>query len=247
MIGAIIGDIAGSRFEFHNHRSKDFELFSSKCFFTDDSVMTLAIAQAVMNWREEQEQTPQRLSAHAVHAMRDVGRHYPHCGYGGRFMGWLNDSAAGPYHSWGNGAAMRVSAAAWAARDEQELKRITQAVTEVTHNHLEGLKGAEATALCIWLARRGASKADIRRRVEADYYPLDFTVDGIRPHYTFNETCQGTVPQAIQAFLEGDNFEDAIRTAVSLGGDSDTLAAITGSIAEGYWGVPTLMKEAALS
>ena len=251
MLGAIIGDIAGSRFEFSNHRSKEFELFHPQCSFTDDSVMTLALAQAVMNaakaapWGSDAFYA--ELDRQSVRCMQDVGRHYPYCGYGGNFGVWIRSQQPTPYNSFGNGAAMRVSAAGFAAGSEEEAKKLSHAITAVTHNHPEGLKGAEATALCIYLARTGHSQAAIRERVIKDYYPLDFTIDQIRPHYQFNETCQDTVPQAIQAFLEAQDFEDAIRTAVSVGGDSDTLAAITGSIAEGFWGVPPDIREKALS
>lgn len=255
MLGAIIGDIAGSRFEFHNHRDKDFELFSKDCFFTDDTVMTLAVAKAVM---EAEKRCPRPLdgdhdahetllSEYAVRYMQEIGRHYPHCGYGGRFMGWVFDDAPKPYNSFGNGAAMRVSAAGWAARTLDEAIKLARIVTAVTHDHPEGLKGAEATSVAIFMARRGATRAAIRAEIERHYYPLDFTIDQIRDTYAFNETCQQTVPQAVEAFLESVSFEDAIRTAVSVGGDSDTLAAITGSIAEAYYGVPDDLKQKALS
>ena len=254
MIGAIIGDIAGSRFEFHNHRSKDFELFSSKCFFTDDSVMTLAVARAVMEAVEAgpgevvfDQDFHDRLSQLTVHHMQTIGRRYPDCGYGGRFHQWIFSPDPKPYKSYGNGAAMRVSPAAYLAASEDGTRQIARTVTAVTHNHEEGLKGAEATALAIFLARRGASKEEIQERLSPDYYRLDFRIDDIRPAYRFNETCQETVPQAIQCFLEADSFEDTIRTAISLGGDSDTLAAIAGSIAEAFYGIPPTMKDKALS
>ena len=255
MLGAIIGDIVGSRFEFRNHRSKDFELFTAACSVTDDSIMSLAVAKAIMEavatekaerFGRNSEEFYAILSDLTVKYMREIGRRYPHCGFGGMFRRWVRDDRLGPYNSFGNGAAMRVSSVGFVARDEEEAVRLADAVTEVTHNHPEGLKGARATAVAIVMARRGASKNEIRARIEAKYYPLNFSVDEIRPTYRFNETCQGTVPQAIVCFLESSSFEDAIRTAMSLGGDSDTIGAITGSIAEAYYGVPPEIGDRAL-
>lgn len=237
LYGAIIGDIAGSRFEFDNHRKKDFELFAKNCFFTDDTVMTLAVAKAIMNCKGNYSS----LSKEAAKAMREVGRHYPDCGYGGRFNMWMFSDTMPAYNSFGNGAAMRVSAVAYAANSREQLKKLSKAVTQVTHNHPEGIKGAEVTALLIYDALHGASIQELRATAKS-YYDLNFTIDEIRPTYRFNETCQDTVPQALQAFFESSSFEDAIRTAVSVGGDSDTLAAITGSIAEAYYGVPEDMQ-----
>ncbi|MGN1069640.1 MAG: ADP-ribosylglycohydrolase family protein [Candidatus Fimadaptatus sp.] len=241
MIGAIIGDIVGSRFEWDNCRSKDFELFTPECSVTDDSIMTLAIAKALM------ESLPDRsdLSAQAVRWMQLVGRPYRGCGYGGRFFDWMYSDDPKPYNSYGNGAAMRVSPCGFAARSLDEARLLSRAVTGVTHNHPEGLKGAEATTVAIYLARTGSSMSEIRR-VMAGYYALDFTLDGIRGTYQFNESCQGTVPQALTAFFESTDFEDAIRNAISIGGDSDTLAAITGGVAEAYYGVPDALREQAL-
>ncbi len=243
MIGALVGDIVGSRFEWRNHRSKDFDLFTPQCFFTDDSVMTLAVCDALLRCEGDFSD----LGARAVGSMRTVGRPYPNCGYGGRFHAWMYSDDPRPYNSYGNGAAMRVSGCGYAARTLGEAKRLSKAVTEVTHNHPEGIKGAEATAAAVYLARTGASLADIRSFVTENYYPLDFTIDGIRKSYRFNETCQGTVPQALEAFFESTGFEDAVRTAISVGGDSDTLAAITGSVAEAYYGVPEDIRERAIS
>ena len=241
MIGAIIGDIAGSRFEWDNHRSKDFELFTPKCFATDDSIMSLAVAEALMRARADFSD----LSAQAVRCMQEVGRPYPDCGYGGHFLGWMYADDPQPYHSFGNGAAMRVSACGLAAKSVEEVKALSRAVTEVTHDHPEGLKGAEATAVAVYLAKSGAPMAEIRARVEEEYYPLDFTLDAIRDTYRFNETCQQTVPQALEAFFESVDFEDAIRNAISIGGDSDTLAAITGGVAGAYYGVPEALSRVA--
>ena len=255
MHGALIGDIVGSRFEFDNHRSKDFELFTDACEATDDSVMSLAVAKAIVETARAlpQERTGSRgpafyglLRQNAIRWMKEIGRQYRHCGYGGRFYHWVFSDSDAPYDSFGNGAAMRVSAAAFAAGSEEEALKMAEAVTDVTHNHPEGVKGAKAAALAIYLARTGQGKEDIKARIEKDYYPLDFTIDQIRPTYHFNETCQGTVPQAIRCFLESDSFEDTIRTAVSLGGDSDTLAAIAGPIAEAFWGIPGELWKRAL-
>jgi len=242
MLGAIIGDIVGSRFEFNNHKSKDFELFAKGCSVTDDSIMTLAIAKAILSCGGDWE----RLGENAVKYMQMVGRKYPGCGFGGMFGEWVFDDNPKPYNSFGNGAAMRVSPCGFIAQSEDEVKLLARKVTEVTHNHPEGLKGAEATAVAVFLARNGAMKNEIKERIEKDYYALDFNLDGIRKSYKFNETCQGTVPQAIMAFLESDSFEDAIRNAVSIGGDSDTLAAITGGIAEACYGIPPDLKNKAL-
>lgn len=251
MIGAIIGDIVGSRFEFDNHRSKQFELFGRGCFATDDSIMSLAVAKALMLAVTVRDQLSEAdyyaaISRLAVEQMQAIGRHYPDCGYGGRFYGWIYSPDPKPYNSFGNGAAMRISPVGWLAESRAEVINLSRAVTEVSHNHPEGIKGAEATALAIFLARRGDSMGEIKRAMQ-EYYDLDFTIDGIRPTYRFNETCQATVPQALVAFFESDSFEDAIRTAISVGGDSDTLAAITGAVAEAYYGVPPELADQALS
>ena len=242
MIGAIIGDIVGSRFEWNNCRSKDFELFTSKCFATDDSIMTLAIGKALM----ESQPDWSDLGEQAVRWMQEVGRPYPHCGYGGRFRDWMYSSNPKPYNSFGNGAAMRVSACGLVAGSLEEAKQLSKAVTEVTHNHPEGLKGAEAATVAIYMARTGCSMEEIRAVIDRAYYPMNFTLDEIRDTYEFNETCQNTVPQALMAFFESTSFEDAIRNAISVGGDSDTLASITGGIAEAYYGVPEEIRAKAI-
>lgn len=243
MLGAIIGDIVGSRFEWNNHRNKDFDLFTPACFPTDDSIMTLAIGKALMesspDWSD--------LGTQAISCMQGIGRLYPHCGYGGGFMNWLHSSNPQPYNSFGNGAAMRVSACGFVASSLDEAKALAKAVTEVTHNHPEGLKGAEATTVAIYLARTGCPMDEIRALIDSTYYPMNFTLDEIRPTYRFNETCQDTVPQALEAFFESTSFEDAIRNAISVGGDSDTLAAITGGIAEAYYGIPDALRNSALA
>jgi type I restriction enzyme M protein len=254
MLGAIVGDIVGSRFEFNNHRSKDFDLFGEGCFATDDSIMTLAVAKAIM---EATARTPAvsdddrefhtLLSGLTVKYMRKIGRKYPNCGFGGRFSKWVFSDDPKPYNSFGNGAAMRVSPAGFAAKSERDAHRLAETVTAVTHNHEEGIKGAKATVTAIYMARRGAPMYEIREQIAREYYPIDFTIDSIRPVYRFNETCQETVPQAIECFLESVSFEDAIRIAISLGGDSDTIGAITGAIAEAYYGVPEDIREKALA
>lgn len=243
MLGAIIGDIVGSRFEWNNNRSKQFDLLTYKCSVTDDSIMSLAIAKALLESKSDYSD----LSENAVKFMQGIGRHYPNCGYGGRFREWIHSDNPKPYGSYGNGSAMRVSACGFVANSLQEVKQLSKAVTEVTHNHPEGLKGAEATAVAIFLARSGKNLLEIRDYITKNYYPLNFTLDGIRESYEFNESCQDTVPQALEAFFESKNFEDAIRNAISVGGDSDTLAAITGGIAEAYYGIPTEIRKHALT
>lgn len=243
MIGAIIGDIVGSRFEWNNHRSKDFEFLTQECFFTDDSVMSLAVCDALMRAGSDGSD----LGSRAVESMQRIGRPYPHCGYGGAFYQWMYSDNPSPYHSYGNGAAMRVSGCGYAAASVEEARCLSKAVTEVTHNHPEGIKGAEAVAVAVFLARRGKSLPEIRDYVLENYYAIDFTLDSIRSTYQFNETCQGSVPQAFEAFFESTGFEDAIRNAISIGGDSDTLAAITGAVAGAYYGVPTDIRKDAIT
>lgn len=245
MLGAIIGDIAGSRFEWHNHRSKDFELLTHMkgCCVTDDSIMSLAIAKAVIECKKDYK----NLSIRAIRKMRDLGNKYPNSGYGGMFRQWLTMDNPRPYNSFGNGAAMRVSACGFAASSIDEAKMLSKEVTKVTHNHPEGIKGAEATAVAIYLAKSGKSLVDIQDYINDNYYQIGFKLDDIRDTYEFNETCQETVPQALEAFFESTSFEDAIRNAISIGGDSDTLAAITGGIAEAYYGIPTDIRDLALT
>ena len=243
MIGAIIGDIVGSRFEWDNNKSKKFTFLHESCFPTDDSFMTLAIGAAIL--RSKPDFTD--LSEQAVYWMQEIGRAYPDGCYGGRFAGWLLEDNPQPYNSFGNGSAMRVSAVGYVGDSEDEVKKLSHAVTAVTHNHPEGLKGAEATAMAIYLARTGSKKEDIRRYIRRNYYDLNFTLDDIWEDYLFNETCQETVPQALQSFFESNDFEDAVRNAISIGGDSDTLAAITGSVAAAYYGVPNEIRNKALT
>jgi len=242
MIGAMIGDIVGSRFEWNNCRKKEFDFFHPRCFATDDSIMTLAVGKALMQSKPDWSD----LGAQAVCCMQEVGRPYPRCGFGGRFEMWIYSDEPMPYNSFGNGAAMRVSACGFAAKSLEEAKQLSKAVTEVTHNHPEGLKGAEATTVAIYMARTGNTKEEIREVIDREYYPMNFTLDEIRDTYCFNETCQHTVPQALTAFFESVSFEDAIRNAISVGGDSDTLAAITGGVAQAFYGVSEEMEKQAL-
>lgn len=263
MLGAIIGDIVGSVYEFDNIKTKDFELFKPDCRFTDDTVMTCAVADAIMNGGSEKD---------FILSMKKYGRMYPHAGYGGRFRVWLRSMETKPYNSFGNGSAMRVSPCAWVmdcgfcARTgmwpNRDLARLS---ASVTHNHPEGIKGALAVCDAIFMARfyfggwnieysnpidsdPDECKRRIKEHIENEYgYDLSMSLDEIRKNYEFDETCQGSVPQAIVAFLESTNFEDAIRNAISIGGDSDTIAAITGSIAEAAYGISEDMKEMALS
>lgn len=243
MLGAIIGDIVGSRFEWNNHRSKSFEFLTYKCFPTDDSIMTLAVAKAILESKNDWSD----LSDNTVKYMQELGRKYPDCGYGDKFMSWIFSDNPNPYNSYGNGAAMRVSAAGFVASSLEEAKLLSRLVTEVTHNHPEGIKGAEATAVAVFLAKSGNNILEIRDHINKNYYPLDFTLDEIRDTYKFNETSQDTVPQALAAFFESISFEDAIRNAISVGGDSDTVAAICGGVAEAYYGIPTDIRKHALT
>ncbi len=243
MLGALAGDICGSVYEWDNIKTKDFELFKDRCFLTDDSYMTAALAKAILECRGDYD----RLPALAVKWMQQTGRMYPDAGYGFSFFEWLWLKNPVPYNSFGNGSAMRVSACAYAADSLVEALSLSRKVTEVTHNHPEGIKGAEAVTAAIWMALHGSSIQEIREYVDKNYYPMNFTLNEIRPSYSYDITCQGTVPQAITAFLESTGFEDALRNAVSIGGDSDTVAAITGSIAEAYYGIPEDIRKTVLS
>ena len=239
LYGAIFGDIVGSLYEWDNIKTKDFELFDEDSFFTDDTVMSIAVACALNECRGNYD----TLSQIATGFMQMLGMRYFGAGYGFNFKQWLCSENPQPYNSFGNGAAMRISAVAYFAKSLQEVKELSYKITSVSHNHPEGIKGAEATAVAIFMALQGKSKEEIKEYIVKNYYPIDFTLDEIRPTYEFNETCQETVPQALEAFFEAENFEDAIRNAISIGGDSDTIAAICGSIAEAYYGVPEDVKK----
>ena len=254
MLGAIIGDIVGSRFEFveDGRREKGFVFFHPSCRLTDDSFMTLAIAEALVLSQGDRE----RLGEKAVASMKKVARAHPNTGWGERFHRWLfQDIYTKPYNSFGNGAGMRISPIGWVAESEEEVKTLSKVVTEVSHNHPEGLKGAEAIAMAVYLARIGKDKNEIRARMQEYYVELkdpNFTIKNIHGRYGYDEdgrwvTCQGSIPQALIAFLDSESFEDAIRNAVCIGGDSDTIGAMAGSIAEAYYGVPYDIEDKALS
>lgn len=242
MIGSIIGDIVGSPYENVNCKRKDFSLFSSWCRFTDDTLMTLAVAQALLQGYNNLDE----LSKNAIACMQNLGREYPYCGFGSAFKEWLKSDNPQPYNSFGNGAAMRVSSVGFIAKDIEEAKAISKAVTQISHNHLEAIKGAEAVAVAIVLAKQGSDKREIKDYICKNYYEINFTLNEIRPTYKFDVSCQGSVPQAFEAFFESTDFEDTIRNAVSIGGDSDTIAAIAGGIAEAYYGVPKHLEQFAL-
>ena len=241
MYGAILGDIIGSPFEFdRGDKTKEFDLFTKGCDFTDDSVMTIAVGEALL--AVGMEATVKEVEEAVITNMQDWGKRYPYAGYGGRFRHWLKEKSPKPYGSYGNGSAMRVSAAGWLYDSLERTREVARATANVTHNHPEGIKGAEATASAIYMARNESSKEEIKEYIEREFhYNLDRTLDEIRPGYHMDETCQRTVPEAIIAFLESKDFEDAIRNAVSLGGDTDTLGAITGSIAEAFYGIPAVL------
>ena len=245
MLGAILGDIVGSPYEFdhNNYKHKDFPLLSEKSHFTDDTVMTAAVAVGLIDGKG----LPERTFCAVQHEMRFWGHEYPHAGYGGMFRRWLHAENPNPYGSFGNGSAMRVSAAGWLFDTLDKTLEMAKVTAEVTHNHPEGIKGAQATAAVIFLARTGHSKPEIKQYVEQTFgYDLNRTCDEIRPTYHHVETCQETVLEAIIAFLESVSFEDALRNAVSLGGDSDTLACITGGIAEAFYGMPQELRDETL-
>ena len=225
MLGAIAGDIIGSVYEARPIKTTQFPLFGQRSWFTDDTVMTVAVAQAILH------------NSSYKQCIRYWGQKYPNAGYGGFFVQWLFSEDARPYNSWGNGSAMRVSPIGFAFDTMSEVLQEARKAAEITHNHPEGVKGAQATAAAIFLARTEKKKSTIKAFIGDKFgYDLDRTLDQIRPLYTFDVSCQGTVPEAIISFLESENFEDAIRKAISLGGDSDTLACITGGIAEAYYG-----------
>ena len=239
MYGAIIGDIVGSRFEFNNYLSKKFEFMTPRCYFTDDTVMTCAVAQALMDSKADFSD----LQEKAVAALQRIGQKYPNCGYGARFIDWMFSDDPQPYNSCGNGSAMRVSPVGFAARSVEEAKQLSAEVTKITHNHPEGIKGAEATAVAIVMARQGKTKEEIRAVME-QYYTLDKSVDDYRQAWDGHgkEICQVSVPQALACFFDGTSFEDVIRNCISIGGDSDTIAAIAGGIAEAFYGVPNAYR-----
>ena len=242
MTGAILGDMIGAPYEFdRGNKTKVFPLFSRESEFTDDSVMTIAVAEALMDTPGK---TDDEIREALAASMKKWGRIYPDAGYGGMFYQWLHTRDPKPYGSFGNGSAMRVSSAGWLFDTLEETRHMARLTAEVTHNHPEGIKGAEAAASAIWMARNGRSKDDIRNYIIQEFgYDLSRTCDEIRPGYRHVETCQKTVPEAVTAFLEGNDFEDVVRTAVSLGGDCDTLTCIAAGIAEAMYGVPAWMEQ----
>ncbi len=235
MKGSIVGDIVGSIYEFHNNKSTSFPLFSNRCRYTDDSVISIATMDALMN----------RLSF--ATAYKRWYSKYPKAGYGPSFRRWAQSGSYSPYNSYGNGSAMRVAAVAWWAKSLEEALKLAKESAMATHNHPEGVKGAQATAAAIYLAKTGSTKAQIKQYVEKSFgYYLDESVDSIRVWYRYDVSCQGTCPQAIRCFLESNDFEHAIRLAVSIGGDTDTIACITGSIAEALYGIPAPIEQQAM-
>ncbi len=247
MIGAIAGDIVGSRFEFDNINTKDFELFNEECSFTDDSVMTIAVADAILQWDMEGRPSYGRLSELAETSMRTWGRQYPFAGYGGHFSMWLQDWSMGPYNSCGNGSAMRVSPVGWAAASLEECIAMSRAVTEITHNHPDGIRGAEATAVQIFLARQGMGLKDLKAYEEKHYYPIRHDLAWLRENYDWHSLCDGTCQAAYECLYEAAGYEDAIRNCMAVGGDCDTTGAICGGIAEAVFGVPKAIEEKARS
>ena len=246
MYGAILGDIIGEPFEFdRGNKTKDFPLFSDKPCFTDDTVMTVAICDGILTAGTEADE--QTMKNAMISSLLDWGHKYPKENYGLSFRNWLFNNDTKPYNSWGNGSAMRVSSVGWLFDTLERTRQVARWSAEISHNHPEGIKGAESTASIIWMARNGYSKTEIKSFVEKEFkYDLSRTCDEIRPGYFHTESCQETVPEAIRAFLEGNDFEDVIRTAVSLGGDCDTLACIATSMAEAFYGVPKSLKEKCL-
>ena len=242
MYGAILGDIIGSPYEFdRSGKTKEFPLFCPESRFTDDTVMTLAVADAFLSLSANA--SDDEIRHQMVRSMQAFGRRYPHIGYGARFSAWLFSDDPLPMNSWGNGSAMRVSSAGWLFPDLDTVRRMARLSADVSHNHPEGIKGAEATASAIFLARIGTPKVQIKAYIEDSFgYDLGRSCDEIRPQYHHVASCQETVPEAITAFLEGSDFEDVIRTAVSLGGDCDTLTCIAASCAEAFYGVPENLK-----
>lgn len=245
MLGAIFGDIVGSVYEGRNNRTKDFPLLIEESTFTDDTVMTIAIGDALLE-ALEQDYDEAKIEKTIITKMQAYGRAYPYRGYGGMFAKWLEAKDPQPYHSFGNGSAMRVSSVGWLFDTLEEVEHYAQITARVTHNHPEGIKGAKAIAACIYLARKKKSKEEIYEYITKTYqYDLHESLDEIRSYYSFDVTCQGSVPQAIRAFYESENYEDAIRGAISIGGDSDTIACMTGGIAKAYYGMPEDLKNMA--
>ena len=244
LLGALAGDIIGSPYEHHNVKTKNFPLITERSRFTDDSVMTLAIAHALTQWRRGSDINESEFERAVIDSMQKFGRRYPDAGYGENFSDWIDSKNPEPYNSWGNGSAMRVSPVAWYFDDLDSVEKFAQITARPTHGNPEGIRGAKATAAAIFMARTGSSKSEIKAYITGKYYyDLDRKLDRIRPYYKFDVSCQRSVPEAIIAFLEASDFEDSIRNAVSIGGDSDTIAAITGAIAQGMWEIPAHIEK----
>lgn len=242
MIGAIIGDICGSKYEFNNIKNTDFNLMDDDCHFTDDTVCTIAVAKALLDCKGDYINLQQKV----IDSLRYYGNKYIDAGYSDMFKQWLTSSNPEPYYSIGNGAGMRVSPVSFVAQNIDQVKALSYQVTSVTHNSAQALKGAEAISLCTFMARKGFSKTEIKNFIEQDYYKLDFDMDDLRANYTNDTSCDGSVPQAIFCFLKGKSFEDCIKLAISIGGDSDTIACMTAAIAQGYYTVPNILKQKTL-
>lgn len=244
LYGAIIGDIVGSKYEFNNIKTKEFAFFDEDMFFTDDTVMSVAITEALFNTYKN---NYKNLREEVIKQMQKYGKMYPNAGYGGMFRKWLKSEKPEPYNSCGNGSAMRVSSVAYFATSIDEVKMLAKIVSEVTHNHKEGIKGAEATAVAIYMALNKVSKEEIKAYIVNNYYDLNYDYEKLKKEYTCDGLCQTTVPEALYCFFISNSFEDTIRTGVSIGGDSDTLCAIAGAVAEAYYGVDENMKEKSLT
>lgn len=245
MFGAIIGDIVGSRFEFdRGGKTKEFELFTDKCEFTDDTVMTVAVAEALLDAGKDADEAT--LKEHLIKSLKKWGQRYPHAGYGARFINWVLSDDPKPYGSYGNGSGMRVSAVGWFYDTIERTREVARWTAEVTHNHPEGIKGAESVAAAIFMAQKGATKDEIRGYIVHEFgYDLSRTLDEIRPGYHHVEDCMHTMPEAFECFLEAESYEDCLRNVMSIGGDTDTLGAIAGAVAEAFWGVPGDIVESA--
>lgn len=243
LFGAAIGDIAGSRFESYDYKGKDFEFFNYEDRFTDDTVMTLAIYEACVEIKDKNLTEQADIEKCFTESMQKWGKQYPGAGYGGRFCEWIFSEDPQPYNSWGNGSAMRVSSIGWMFDSIEEVEKMAEYSANPSHNHPEGIRGAKAAAGAVYLARTGHRKREIKRYIEGTLKYKLHRCGFVRPKYKFDVSCQGTIPVAIESFLESKNFEDAIRIAISMGGDSDTIGAITGAIAEAFYGVPEELKE----
>lgn len=245
MLGAITGDIIGSRFEFdRGNKSKDFELFTPECDYTDDTVMTIAVAEALLDSGKDADE--KTIKRNLIKSMKKWGQKYPYAGYGQRFIGWVLSDDPKPYGSYGNGSGMRVSSVGWLYDTIERTREVARWTADVTHNHPEGIKGAESVAAAIFMARNYASKEEIEKYIKDEFgYDLSRTLDDIRPTYEHVEDCMHTMPEAFECFLESESYEDCIRNVMYIGGDTDTLGAIAGAIAEAYWGVPDEIKDKA--